>query len=212
MEIENFSLLMKVIIIFFSLIGLYYKTGLEKKRFKIVSLIYFTNLSLIFCLIYFLFSIFLGENHIIQGFIGFIILCVTVTMTVYHFILVPNNRKKGKDYEIFAFSDIVVHYVVPILTIIYWIIFAEKGLFEYYYPFLWAIPFFIYLIIILLRAHYGRILEYSQTRYPYDFIDLDYLGLIKTSRNIAILSSIIIILGYIFLLIDLILKGYIFFN
>ena len=206
MSMEIFSLLTKVIIICFSIIGIYYKSGLANGKFKKVSFIYFTNLCLIFCLIYFISSIIFSNSDLLIDFIGFIIICVTVTMTVYHFILIPNKQKTGKDYEIFSFSDIVVHYLVPLLTIIYWTIFVEKGHFEFYFPLFWVIPFLVYFVFILIRARYGSYLEYTKTRYPYDFIDVDKLGVKKTCLNLIIVSSLIIILGYIFLIVDFLLN------
>jgi len=206
MNLEPLSFVVKIIIICFSIVGLYYNTGLDKKRFKKVSLIYFTNLNLLFCLIYFVLSILLGNKQLLNDFIGFIIICVTVTMIVNHFILVPNNKKTSYSYKNFSFSDIVVHYLVPVITIAYWIIFMEKGHFEYYYPFIWTIPFLIYILIIIFRAHYGKLLEDSKTRYPYHFIDIDKLGVRKFGKNVLIVSLLIIILGYVFLLIDFLLK------
>jgi hypothetical protein len=206
MDMDVLSLITKVIIICFSIVGLYYTSGLNKKRFKKISFIYFTNLSLVFCLIYFTFSVFIRDNYILNYFLGFVVISVTVTMIINHFILVPHNRKTKNTYKLFSFSDIVVHYVIPLITIGYWIIFAEKGLFEYYYPLLWAIPFLIYLLVVILRAHYGGLLEYGKTRYPYDFIDIDKLGAKKAGKNLLIVSSMIIALEYVFLLVDFILK------
>ncbi|MDR2967905.1 MAG: Pr6Pr family membrane protein [Methanobacteriaceae archaeon] len=205
MNIELLSFMMKVIIICFSLIGLYYKSGLSEKGFKKISFIYFTNLNLVFSLIYFVLAIFIYNNKLLNGINGFIILSSIITMTVYLFLLVPKHQKIGENYKLFSLSDIIVHYVVPLLVILNWLIFTTKGNFTYYYPFLWAIPFLIYFFAIVIRAHYGGLL-FGKTRYPYYFIDLDKIGVKKAMKNLIIFSSMIIILGYILFFLDLFLN------
>jgi len=206
MSMELLSLVTKVIIICFSIIGLYYKTGLREKKFKPISFIYFTNLNLVFCLLFFVSSIFIGENQILNNINGFILLSAIGTMVIYHFVLVPIYKDTKKDYEFFSFSDMTVHYVVPLIVIIHWILFAEKGQFSYYYPFIWLIPFLIYVLLVIVRAQHGALLQFTKTRYPYYFIDADKLGVKKTSFNIIFFFTMVIIIGYVLLCLDFLLN------
>ncbi|MCL2115326.1 MAG: Pr6Pr family membrane protein [Methanobrevibacter sp.] len=206
MILEFLPLAIKVIIICFSIIGLYYSIGLNKKKFKKVSFIYFTNLNLVFCIIYFVFSIFVYNNKLLNDINGFIILSATVTMIVYQFVLVPKYQKIGNSYKVFSPTNIVVHYVIPLLVILNWFIFTEKSQFSYYSPFLWIIPFLIYFSLIMLHAHYSCLKEFKKVRYPYYFMDLDKIGVKKTLKNLLIFSSIAIALGYLLVFLDFFLK------
>ncbi|MCL2157431.1 MAG: Pr6Pr family membrane protein [Methanobrevibacter sp.] len=200
------SIVSKALIICFSMIGLYYSSKLNEKTFKKASFIYYTNLNLVFCLIYFIFSIFINDNKLLNDVNGFILLSSIVTITVYQFVLVPNHQKMGENYELFSLTDIAVHYIVPLLVILNWLIFAAKGQFSYYYPFLWVIPFLIYFLAIMIRAHYSGLIETSKSRYPYYFIDLDEVSVKKALQNLTVLSLMIVVFGYVLVFLDLFLK------
>ena len=207
MGITILSMATKVIIIGLSLIGLYCVSGLTQGKFRIETLIYFTNLSIVFCILYYPLALLIpgGGGNIIIGNIvfnimgylnGAVVLCVTVTMSVYNFALVPHIRKNNATYKLFSFSDIIVHYAVPTLAIMDWLFFAQKGLFSFYSPFIWSAIFLAYYFFLLIRARYGKALEYTQSRYPYYFINADLLGVKRTAKNLCFLSLAIIALGY----------------
>jgi hypothetical protein len=138
---------------------------------------------------------------------GAVVISALVTMTGYHFILVPAGKKQAISYNFFSFSDIVIHYVVPLLAISDWLFFAKKGLFAHYYPFLWVIPFLIYFFAVFVRAKFGGILEFVESKYPYYFIDLHKLGIIMTLRNIVIISCATVLLGYVLFFLDYLLTS-----
>ena len=206
-----FSLAVKIAIICFAALGLYLASGLPQKKFQAAGLVYFTVLSVLFCLLYFIVSLILKGFGVAGGrpmiFIhGAAVLCIAITMTVYHFILAPRLRKGPERYKVFAFPNLCVHYIVPSLTIIDWLLFSPKGQYTLYDPLWWAALVLIYFIVIVLRARLRGRIENSESRYPYYFIDIDAIGVKKTARNVLGLSLVVVAVGYVFVLLDFLLS------
>ena len=200
MDATYFSIAIKGIIICLSAYSLHIKTGLPL-QVKKTAFLFFTTLNTVACFTYFIFALALDESRVMRQINGGVMLCAIITMSVYHFVLIPNIRKH-LDHRIFSLPDIVVHYAIPLLVVIDWLLFSEKGYFTYYSPFLWYAPFIVYFIAVVISARCGVYLEYAKSRYPYYFIDYDKLGLLKVTRNAALMFIGVIGLGYILVFID----------
>jgi len=200
-SVDVFSAVVKISIICLSAIGLFCNSGIIQKKFRKSMFVYFTNLSLLFCFLYFTAALVSEDSEFLCFINGFVVLAVTLTMAVFHFVLAPARRKKPEGFQL-HFSDIVAHYAVPLVVIAEWLVFAEKGQFAFYYPLLWGVPFILYFFATVVYAKSGGYLEYAESRYPYRFMDPDASGVKRVLRNVIILFFIIIGLGYILLLID----------
>ena len=221
------SVIFKLIIIIICSIGLYRTSGManaEKKKKDIknisVLIIYFTNLSNLLCLIYFftssIFMVFDIINHGVTGsaavlfpqFKGAVVLCLLITLLVYNFLLVPQRKKEpSNDSNVsFDFTDICVHYIVPILSFSDWVLFDEKNVYTLFSPFLWIIIPLLYFVFILIRAKFGDNLKAANSKYPYFFIDVDKIGIKRVLINTAILCVIFVILGYLILFFGYLLR------
>lgn len=86
-------------------------------------------------------------------------------------------------------SMLLVHYVVPIMTISDWLLFDKKGSMKKTSPLIWAIGPLAYFAYIMVAAQMGG-------RYPYPFIDVDMLGWSRVLVNGAGLTVFFIALGY----------------
>ena len=72
---------------------------------------------------------------------------ITVTFLVYHFLLSPTSGDlNGLDYV----RNLMVHYIVPIMTILDYIIFDIKGIYKIIDPLLWLLIPIIYFAVIIL--------------------------------------------------------------
>ena len=198
------STILKLAIIAVALAGLFLNSGIIQKKFRMSMFIYFTNLSLVFCFLYFTASIAFKGGAALSCANGFVILAVTLTMAVFHFVLRPSRKRKATDYRV-HFADVVAHYAAPTLVIADWLMFAEKGAFAYYYPLLWGIPFAVYFFMTIIYAKCGGYLEYAESRYPYYFLDFDKAGVKKVWRNNIVLLFAVIALGYSLLALDILL-------
>ena len=73
-------------------------------------------------------------------------------------------------------ADILLHKVSPVLMSLWWLHFAPRGKLKWSAPILWLFYPAIYLACALVRA-------YSDTHYPYRFIDVGHIGWLQTALN-----------------------------
>lgn len=90
--------------------------------------------------------------------------------------------------------DNLLHLVVPILFLLYWILVVNKTTLKWKNIFPWLLYPLVYLIFILVR---GAAADY----YPYPFIDVVKLGYAKALQNsgfvtIAFITISLLIIGY----------------
>ena len=88
-------------------------------------------------------------------------------------------------------ADRLLHDVVPILTVLYWLIVEPKGELKWKHAFWWLIYPAVYLLLTLLRGVY-----------PYPFIDYNKLGLQQTATNITLMTVGFLMLGLLYVTLD----------
>jgi hypothetical protein len=127
---------------------------------------------------------------------------ITVTLLVAHFIL-------GTRFDMGSRSGImllIVHYVIPIMTISDWLLFDKKGYITKLSPLIWTILPLAYFVYAVIAAQFGDGIGYN-SRYPYPFMDADLLGWGRVIITTVILVAFFVVLGYLsFALERLILK------
>jgi hypothetical protein len=104
----------------------------------------------------------------------------------YHFLL--RNTWNPQGLQLVA--DVLLHYIIPVLFLIYWWFNFPKGALRWTYPLLWGLYPTVYLIYVLIR---GRIIG----SYPYGFIDPIAIGYQRTMINAVGLLLVFIVLGLI---------------
>lgn len=85
-------------------------------------------------------------------------------------------------------ADIILHDAVPVLYVVYWILFVPKGGLRWKDALSWSIYPLVYLAWVLIRGAVSR-------RYPYPFIDVGILGYIHVLWNAALLLVIFLVAG-----------------
>lgn len=90
-------------------------------------------------------------------------------------------------------TDELLHSVMPVLFLLYWVLFVPKASLQWKYVLNWLIYPFIYLVYIMARGSISRL-------YPYPFIDVNQLGYRKALMNSGVLFIV-------FLLLSLLLVG-----
>jgi hypothetical protein len=89
----------------------------------------------------------------------------------------------------------LLHVIVPILYVLYWLLFAAKARLKWAELYYWLIYPLVYLVYVLIR---GAISGY----YPYPFVDVNVLGYAGVAIN-----SLGMIIGFVILSALLILTG-----
>jgi hypothetical protein len=98
-------------------------------------------------------------------------------------------------------ADIVLHDLVPVLYVAYWLIFVPKRALQWKSVLVWLTYPLAYLGFVLLR---GALIS----RYPYHFIDVDALGYPRVFFNAAMLLSAFIAVGLVVVTIGRLAHGF----
>ena len=140
----------------------------------------FTNVSNLFAWVYFLLAIvWLVSNRNNENAVTFApvakytaTISLLVTMLIAHFMLFDAMFKDGQ----LVWHLVALHYVVPIMTLLDWALFDEKGRMPVWGPFAWLSLVVVYLAVVMVGAGpMGLFLGGGTTadvsRYPYTFLD-----------------------------------------
>ncbi len=216
MNINNrlIALFYRISVFCLGFFSLTYDFGILDGKFKLGNLFYFTIISNLFCVGLFLALIIVttrdllkygmnGSSTISPHIKGEITISILLTMTVYHFILIPYALKINP-YQNFKFIDIILHYFVPTLTIFDWILFDSKKRFKWYDPIIWIIGPYLYVIFIFIQANFSIAshIDSSLSDYIYAFLDIRLLGNNAVIINLLSLTIAFIIIGYVIYGID----------
>ncbi len=202
------SILNKFILMLSAIVGLSIQFGILEGRFDLRLLNYFTILSNLVCIFTTGSQTVLlmrgddPENIPLWSYTlkGVSMMNLTVTMLVAHFLLNDTFTMSG----IKNFSVNLLHYVVPILALVDWLLFDPKGRIRGTSPLLWAVAPLLYFVYAIIAAQFGDGIGYG-SRYPYPFMDADMLGWVQVLINVAGLTVAFIALGYVFYVVDRIL-------
>jgi len=139
---------------------------------------------------------------------GATIVATILMMVVYNFILIQYLRINIPSYEIYSIKDIFIHFLSPIIILLDYLLFDEKGLFEYRdaFSFLnYLLVYFVYLIVYELLG--GRfIISGVETIYPYFFLNIEEQGIWLTLLNILMIGLVFTGFGLLLVWVDQILK------
>lgn len=180
---------------------------------------YFTIQSNILCFI----MMFLSVIHVIKCIIkeeeikysrthlffrGMSFLAITITFFTYSIVLTQMGfSMDGANPGGLTINDVYVHYMIPILTWIDYLLFQPKPAFRNRDPFKWLWGPFIYFVFILVRGVYfskGEVLV-GVKRYPYFFMDAEKYGYRYVFSYALVFLAGCIVIGYIIYILDFVL-------
>lgn len=115
---------------------------------------------------------------------------ITLVMLYYHFMLAPTLNMQGA----LAVATWLLHYVAPILYLVWWALFAPHGVLRFPHIGLMLLPGIGYVAWVLLR---GAVVQ----EYPYDILDAGKFGYGAVAIGVVVLLvavtifSVIIVWG-----------------
>lgn len=185
--------------------GIFMQAGLHKGKYVLGTFSYYTNLSNLFTGVYQVliliggFSLGSFYDAVTGAAVRYsLTLMIWVTHLIYHFLLVPDFKKRrGEKFarEWRGFDNLSVHYAVPLLALLQWLVCADKNV-----P-LWACAAWLlipltYLAFAMIRAWIlGPEPKSGVFRYPYIFMDLDVQGIKNWTKNILMAFVFYVALG-----------------
>lgn len=192
----------KIFIVLLALVGVLIQIGIFEDELMIYNLNYYTLLSNILCIVYFIIDIIYilkvkDNKTFCPPLKSIMTMSITVTMLIVIFLLQGSFPTTG----LIGLSFIILHYIVPIMVILDWLLFDKKGLYKVTYPFLNLIVPAVYYIYVIILVNTGY--EFSTaSKYPYPFLDKYKLGYSKVIISDIVIVILYIILGFIYYFID----------
>ena len=135
-------------------------------------------------------------------FIG--VLAILLTFLVFNFLLAGRaDREFQANWRV---SSISFHVILPVMYVLDWVLFYEHKKVKWYYPITSVIFPMLYVVFVYIRAAFLGFNPQVPYIYPYFFLNLETQGVSGVAKWIAILVAGFILLGYIFCLIDKLIK------
>ena len=113
-----------------------------------------------------------------------IALYISVTGLIYNIILRAIWKPQGLQFVV----NELLHSVIPVLFVLYWLFFVPKQTLRWMNIFSWLIFPVVYCIYSIIRGEISGV-------YPYPFLDVNVLGYGKVFINIAAVSMVFILLS-----------------
>lgn len=161
-------------------------------------LVYYTNLSNLLCMLFGFFSL----AHLLRGGSDFapalkFVFCIMISVTFILYNGLLANYKSIFDYFA-SLKNGLNHCILPILFMLDWILFYERGKTQWTYPLLSIVPPALYVAYILIRAWLLDALgRTAAVVYPYYFLNLANLGWGGFLRWMGMLLAGFLALGYV---------------
>ena len=129
-----------------------------------------------------------------------------ITALIAHFMLFDAMFEDGQ----LVWHLVAMHYVVPTMAILDWLLFDEKGKMAVWGPFAWLSLAVVYLVVVVVGAgplglDLGGGTTADISRYPYTFLDPTISGVEGVALFIGAMLVAFIAIGYLLFAIDKIL-------
>jgi len=137
-----------------------------------------------------------GVDKVLRILTGGSVLWITVTMSVYHFLLSGYYQPEG----LALIANNLLHYITPSAAMICWLLFEERSSYELSYPILWAMYPLAYAVVAVIRGSFTDF-------YPYWFLNPadEYPQGIGSFANlfifILVVSVAFVLAGYLMILV-----------
>lgn len=124
---------------------------------------------------------------------GSVTILITLTFLVYAILLAP--QADPEDFN--TIHNYALHYVVPILVLVDWLIFDKGKIYKWTDPLLWTIAPLSYLAFSLIKGYVLNvpIPDSRHSPYPYFFLNVNQYGWDGVGKYVLMISLAYIVLG-----------------
>ncbi len=130
---------------------------------------------------------------------GMSILVITITFFTYSIVLTKVGfSMNANSSPMMTINDLFVHYMIPILAWVDFILFQPKPSFKRKDPIKWLIAPLIYFVFILIKGRYmdGGTTLVGLKRYPYYFLDAEKYGYAFVFKYAMVFLVVCVVMGY----------------
>ena len=120
---------------------------------------------------------------------------IAIVSIIYNFVL----RQLWNPQGLQLIADILLHQVIPLLYVFYWIAFVPKGTLAWKFPVRLLIYPLIYLTYIIVRGA-------ATGHYPYPFMDVTQIGTEQVLLNALLIMIGFITIGFLLVITDMSMK------
>ena len=218
---KRFAMVFRLCSLIFALVGVMAQTGVFRGAFRPAAFMYYTIQSNLFAIILFALLSVNTASSLLKGVRGSVgwharlgMVCtvdVLVTLTVFWLIMAP----QAPSAYLLSFENIAVHTMTPMLCLLDYILFSERGRIKYrdvYYVCIFPVCYAIISSVAGLagyRYHFSAVIgdelsanmDLSYTRFPYLFLDFDTQG-VMAAVFMGALLVLLLMLGHVVYQID----------
>lgn len=193
---KGVGLSVQALIFICAALGILLQCGAWGEKWDFSVLNYFTLMSNVGCCLYSLAAVIWGlrgrEGMLLPQLKGALLVAITATGMVYHFMLHGRFQMQGT----ILLSNLLLHYAVPLLFVLQWLLFDRKGNYSWRAPLLWLCFPLCYFLYVLVRVALGGVLGPFGSKYPYYFMDVEALGWGKVLCINLGIAAALLLLGY----------------
>lgn len=124
---------------------------------------------------------------------GLTVLAIQVTFLTVLFLLNPFGFPKD-------WLDARIHYVVPLMTLVEWVLFESHGELRWYYSLCWLMAPVAYLIYVYAMVRQN--VWFGVDRVPYFFLDYRTLGWGRVTVYTLLIAALVVSVGMLMVCVD----------
>ena len=186
----------KIVLALVIITGIFSRAGLFGPRLQLHTLYSFTSLANSYIFILTLATVFAGASPALARFRSVGVVLILITGFVYHFVLLPQKIAENPAYNVTAYGNIAVHYIVPLGMLLDWLLFDKKGTIKKRDPLIWLSLPAAYFIFSSLYGLWGAAVLGREPTYSYFFMDFGKLGIAGVFRWIFLIFAGLLLLSY----------------
>ena len=142
---------------------------------------------------------------------GGLVITIAITAIIYHIALAPGGFQMDALQNSISnkmLANFLVHTVSPLLVLLDYILFDEKGHFKFFYPILWLIQPLNYVVYVYTYSNLGGSFYNigGSRQFAYFFLDYNELGYMGVIKWLLIIILGILIISEILVILDKFLK------
>lgn len=189
----------RMAIVGFGLYGLY----LQLFPDDFYNLTYYTLISNILVVVFWIYLLFLMSKNKVSKLTspkivrlkGAFTMAIILTFLVYMILLAPIAEPK----DFYNWKNYTLHYIVPIMTIIDWLMLDPKNQYRKSEPFIWTLIPLLYMAFSLIKGYVFNIEipDQKHSPYPYFFMNINNIGWDGFLKYAVAIFIFYVVLGYI---------------